>query len=1178
MIGNIMKNKILQKLASLDTASIALLTTDTIFERGDDYITRGCVKNFSWDSDDRLKSIVFGLAPYQVTISQVGKADFYYFCNCPAWNSNILCKHIICVLLKASALLSDKKSTKKLVSNTDLQLKKSLLADSSFRLDEQKNTDAQHELQDSIKINFSPAYSYRPFFWPHFLVFLTGKNGKIPSSALPKDSPYQRLFSIQTQSMMQESHLCNIIEHEQISDQVTIHTHKGPLEVDFYHECLVPKTDIDLTDNMLYVRCLIAQPDKGKKITEIIRIAERIIVDVANKRLAVVCKGMMWEWPERTLEALGNALRWGNSAITLLAEQVEFINAVTDNSIFPTISSPFPISIEQFNTALKLVYYADKKETFDQFFTFRESGQEVTPDYAIPQAMINATVDPDSRIIYLRPQAMVGQQHISTDSDLLNYLEKIDKTSSSWLRTKARRSLITKTIFSLIAADSEQDAEKIIDASTQAIRDGYQGNLRTVSFSEVRKYFQDFYYTFLSKSSHLLERIIVADQKIHKIAMNYAILWKSHQILSEFFQDSFSMDEGSSPSFNTSLTTFYNKFFELKELLDRHGIELQLNHKRIQSVKLDVSVDIRHTSSGEWFDLAPHILAEGIALSDEQRDLLFTSNGLIESADCIKILDPQSREIISILAKMLRPGDATLQQKAARTIVQIPRLRVLDLIELRQSGARVNFSAEDEQLVTRLSNFSKIEKIALPHQFVGTLREYQVSGYWWLAFLYRNRFGACLADDMGLGKTIQAIAFLAGIKEGIIQSQAKNITTPHLIVMPPTLLFNWKQELNKFYPSFRVREYTGGNLDSDFDGYDIILTTYDRVRLDSDYLTTIKFHTLILDEAQAIKNIHAGRTTAVRQLKSFFTISLTGTPLENHIGEYYSIFDVALPGLLPNYKTFMKLAAQNDSDFIKKTKPFVLRRTKDAILKDLPPKVESNIYLTMTEKQQKLYATTVKEVKRLIDNAYTTKTAAQANVIALTAILRLRQICISPQMVDAKKSDTSPKIDYLVSSLEEIVQEGNAALVFSQFTSCLDLIQDALIKANIKYYRIDGKTPIIQRKKIVESFQNNDQNTAVFLLSLKTGGVGLNLTRANYVFHVDPWWNPAVENQASDRSHRIGQKNSVFIKRLVMHHTIEEKMMLLKEEKQKLFQDVMEHAENKAKGMISKRDFDLLLS
>lgn len=1165
-----MKNKILQLLASLNDQAIELLTTENIFERGFDYFLRERVKNFSWDSwdnNDRLKALVQGTSPYLVMISLVDGKDLYCVCNCPAWTQDFLCKHVICVLLIASNLLHNKKSSAPGPRSTAALLKKDLLADSSFGAE--RESIPAIAAKDIVKINLIPGYSYRPLLWPRFLVSLThGDNGQYYGS------PYAKLLDPSTQPMLRESILCKMIEHENLQESFIVHTQQGPLEVVSSQKCIVPLTELNIIGDFILVRCLAAATE-SESPSEVIRIGERLVVDVAHKHLTVICKGNMWEWPERIIERIGNAVYWGSSGISPLSEQVAFINAATDKNIFPNLSNPIPLSVQQFNSRLHLTYNAANRDRFARSFMFKQEGVVVNPEYITPSLKITGSVDLATNMIALKPHIMIGDQELSLDFFLIHYLEKIDNDLSSWLRTKARRSIIAKTIFSLLGVD-EQDVEKMIKAVVKEIALGYQGNIRTVRLSEVTNYFTGFYSEFLEVER---EGVIVSNQTFYKVVLNYRYLWKAYQLISTFFDGSFVQEKGMSANFQILLPIFYEKFTLFNELLERNGIDFLLNNKRVEKIKLDVSIDVGNTSSGDWFELAPHILAEGIALSDEQRDVLFASDGFIETSGCIQILDVQSRDIIKILAKMLRPGDTTQQLRGANIISQLPRLRVLDLLELRQSGAHVSLSPEDEQLVGRLANFSKIENIPLPLHFVGTLREYQKAGYQWLAFLYKNRFGACLADDMGLGKTIQAIAFLGGLAEGIIEPQCKGIKTPHLIVMPPTLLFNWMQELNHFYPSLRVTEYSKAVRANDFKGFDVVLTTYDRVRIDCDYLTDIKFHTIIFDEAQAIKNIYSGRTAAARQLKSYFTISLTGTPLENHIGEYYSILDVALPGLLPTYKMFMNAVQKNThEDLIKKTRPFVLRRTKETILQDLPPKVESNVYLTMTDKQQKLYATTVKEVKRLIEEAYRVKTAAQANVIALTAILRLRQICISPQMIDAKKDESSPKIDYLLSNLEEIVQEGNAALVFSQFTMCLDLIENALTAANISFYRIDGKTPMAQRKKIVQSFQNNDTNVSILLLSLKTGGVGLNLTRANYVFHVDPWWNPAVENQASDRSHRIGQKNSVFITRLVMHHTIEEKMMALKEEKQKLFKDVMEHAENKTKGMISKRDFDLLLS
>lgn len=595
--------------------------------------------------------------------------------------------------------------------------------------------------------------------------------------------------------------------------------------------------------------------------------------------------------------------------------------------------------------------------------------------------------------------------------------------------------------------------------------------------------------------------------------------------------------------------------------------------KPIKTVSLAINLDVVKKIGSDWFDIVPHMRFNGVLLTEEQQFLLLNHKDRFESVDSINILDAQSRDMIKDIIKLTRKN-----QEKAVSVPQIARLRMLELYSLRQKGVELALSAQDEELMKGLAQFSTIEPVALPKYFVGTLRDYQKSGYYWLAFLYKYRFGACLADDMGLGKTIQVIALLASIKEGIVSSTV-SAKVPHLIMVPPTLIFNWQQELAHFYPDFKVKIYTGKAMDGLSEAYDILLTTYDRVRLDIDFFKVMMFDVVILDEAQAIKNRQAARTSAVRQLKRNFTICVTGTPLENHIGEYHSIIDMALPGLLPPYDSFMKLVSQGaHHEYIKKTKPFILRRTKQAILTELPDKVESNIILTMTDKQQKLYVMTVAQVRQMIDQAYAIKTGDQARVIALTALLRLRQICISPEIIDPLRSYESPKIDYLINNLGEIIQEGSAALVFSQFTTCLDLCEKALRKHNIPFYRIDGKTSLLKRKKIVEDFQNNNAQVSILLLSLKTGGVGLNLTRANYVFHLDPWWNPSVENQASDRAHRIGQQQTVFVSRLIMHQSIEEKMIILKERKRKLFDEVIEYAENKTSGLITQQDFDFLLT
>ena len=360
----------------------------------------------------------------------------------------------------------------------------------------------------------------------------------------------------------------------------------------------------------------------------------------------------------------------------------------------------------------------------------------------------------------------------------------------------------------------------------------------------------------------------------------------------------------------------------------------------------------------------------------------------------------------------------------------------------------------------------------------------------------------------------------------------------------------------------------------------MILTSYGLIRRDIARLREIPFHVIVFDEAQTVKNIFAGATGAVRQLKGFFKVVLTGTPVENHIGEYYSILDLVLPGLLGDYREFQGKAKKDLSSFLpvvaEKTKPFVLRRTKERILKELPPKVEHDVYLELTEKQKTFYNRTVEEVRSTIDAAYKQKTASQAKIIALTAIMRLRQICLSPGLLLPDIKEISPKIEFLRDKLGELQDESHSALVFSQFTSFLDIVEKELRSGGFRIFRLDGSTPVVKRKDIVEGFQGCT-DPAVFLLSLKAGGQGLNLTRATYVFHLDPWWNPAVENQASDRSHRIGQKNKVIVTRLLMRHTVEEKMMALKQRKLSLYRALMDTPEKSAGKAITREDFNFLL-
>ncbi len=616
---------------------------------------------------------------------------------------------------------------------------------------------------------------------------------------------------------------------------------------------------------------------------------------------------------------------------------------------------------------------------------------------------------------------------------------------------------------------------------------------------------------------------------------------------------------------------------DLKADCDDRGIELRVDDGPIETVSLqiDIVADAVQVYDGsdhrriDFFELHPEVCCDGFEIpAGRWRELI--TGGLLQppagSGAPLRLIDSASRRLLARVRAMHRPTDDDGPPSP------IPRLQIFDWFDLVKQGANLRLPPSEQAVIDSLRSGELDHRAPLPTRLLAELRPYQEAGYKWLAYLYRHRFGGILADDMGLGKTLQAIGFLAGLKEGQVAeiaalgNPAPSEKRPHLIVLPPTLLFNWAAELARFYPDFLVYEYVGSRRAiGPVTRADVVLTSYDLVRRDLEKLKAIRFDVLIFDEAQAAKNYGASRSKAIRQLDARFRICLTGTPMENHVGEYFSVVELALPGIFGDRTKFMAQAKDNpDAPVVRRARPFVLRRTKDRILNELPPKIESDTRLEMTRLQREIYTRTVAEVRSQVETAYADKPSQQAGIVALAALTRLRQVCISPAILDpAADRRDAPKIAHLVSSLRELAAEGHAALVFSQFVTALDILQAELAAGDHAILRIDGSVPTAQRKHLVESFQDGT-GPSTFLISLKTGGAGLNLTRASYVFHLDPWWNPAVENQASDRAHRIGQTGTVFVHRLIMRNTIEEKMMLLKKKKQKIADQILDRPEDAA--------------
>lgn len=460
-------------------------------------------------------------------------------------------------------------------------------------------------------------------------------------------------------------------------------------------------------------------------------------------------------------------------------------------------------------------------------------------------------------------------------------------------------------------------------------------------------------------------------------------------------------------------------------------------------------------------------------------------------------------------------------------------------------------------LISQLQDFKGLTVVEPPARLQAELRPYQQQGLNWLVFLQRFGFGGILADDMGLGKTLQTLALLLHLKNN------GQLEKPALLVCPTSLTSNWLHEATRFTPDLRVCLIHGAKRKNSFaqiNDNDLVITTYPLLPRDIKLYSDYSFSLLILDEAQLIKNPGTRISTDVRVIKCDTRLCLSGTPLENHLGELWALMDFALPGLLGGRKSFnkqyrMPIEEQGDRDrqteLARRIAPFMLRRSKADVAQDLPPKTEILQYVELEGKQRTLYEGIRISMEKRIRDLIAQKGLARSHIEFLDALLKLRQACIDPRLVKLEKAadiNESAKLSWLSENIPLLLEEGRNILLFSQFTEVLALIEQDLLAQNIAYTKLTGQTR--NRQQVIEQFQNGD--VRVFLVSLKAGGSGLNLTAADVVIHVDPWWNPAVENQATDRAYRIGQDKPVFVYKLVAADTIEERIQLLQQQKQAL--------------------------
>ena len=584
----------------------------------------------------------------------------------------------------------------------------------------------------------------------------------------------------------------------------------------------------------------------------------------------------------------------------------------------------------------------------------------------------------------------------------------------------------------------------------------------------------------------------------------------------------------------------------------------------IDSVEWDARLESR---AGDWFDLDLGVEIDGkrVALLPVVVDVLRGMQGGSLPSGEVAYANIDGRVVVLPMERIRRVLETLVELHEDPQFSRKGKLTLGPLAALGIAQALPELEGRDERseslrrFAERLRSTQSIPDLDVPPQLRATLRDYQHEGFRWLHFLYEYGCGGILADDMGLGKSVQAIAHLLMLRQAQHDTAAQHDTKPSLLVVPTSLVPNWLAELERFAPSLRVLTLHGPareRLYPRIDEYDIVITTYALLLRDEIFLER-EWNVAILDEAQAIKNPQSKVARTASKLRAKQRLCLTGTPMENHLGELWSLMNFAMPHALYDSRTFAKLfrtpiEKQNSSErrdmLARRIRPFLLRRTKAGVALQLPEKIEIVERVELAEDQRDLYESVRVAVHEEVRREIERLGLARSHIAVLDALLKLRQACCDPRLVklaSALRAHSSAKLEWLIETLQQLVEEDRHALVFSQFTSMIDLLKPELDRAGIPYVELVGST--VDRLTPVRRFQSGE--VPVFLISLRAGGTGLNLTAADTVIHYDPWWNPAVEQQATDRAHRIGQDKTVFVYKLVAAGTVEEKILQLQARK-----------------------------
>ena len=590
--------------------------------------------------------------------------------------------------------------------------------------------------------------------------------------------------------------------------------------------------------------------------------------------------------------------------------------------------------------------------------------------------------------------------------------------------------------------------------------------------------------------------------------------------------------------------------------------------------------------NGERHNILPW-LPELIAQA--ARSPLNPETGLPEIAPFVYLRDAKSGGFIRLPTDALKPWMAALlelvgerEHSFSGDTLKLSRLDALCATASLGEGAGWQGANGLREVVRQLSGHAELPEVAVPGSVQATLRPYQQQGLNWLQFLRASGLDGILADDMGLGKTLQTLAHIQ------VEKDAGRLTQPALVIAPVSLMGNWQREAARFCPQLRSLVLHGKDrheVAASMHEYDLVIAPYSLLQRDRERWLQARWHLVVLDEAQNIKNASTHAAQVVGQLQTRHRLCLSGTPMENHLGELWSLFHFLMPGFLGSQARFKQLfrnpiEKHGDPERLAQLRaritPFMLRRTKDLVASELPPKIETVMRVELSGKQADLYETIRLGMEKTVREALDNKGLAKSQITILDALLKLRQVCCDPQLVPlaaAQKVKTSAKLEQLMEMLPEMLAEGRRILLFSQFTSMLTLIEVELKKRGLAWVKLTGQSQ--KRDALIERFTSGE--VPLFLISLKAGGVGLNLPQADTVIHYDPWWNPAAETQATDRAHRIGQTKSVWVLKLVAQGTIEERILALQERKAALADSMYSGAAARKQPLFTESDLAELL-